>query len=609
MEAVEITKYGNRGSTPTIDKGFRIARIIAALLLGAAFAICTIAATTATAVFTSRFLYLLWAIFSVVFYVLFCLLLHAINFLSRPYNMGTRSWGPYGLNTSRMATLRNAVVIFIAWVPYPLLAGGLMAWDTGDQVATYYGVSFFGFPSGTIWAHHPPATTFLYGKFASLGMRLFGSYYTGFTLLAVIQIALASIAIALLLREFLKSKSATLGARILLIFLTFFPIFPIVFSTIVKDSTNLVVFLWWILLYLKLMQSKFELTKEPLFDVTFIVISLSCFLTKKTSIYVIVLSLLIALILVRPKALYTVLAALIVGASVIIQTVVIEGILYPQLGVVESDSQSAYTPIIQMICRAGYEYPSILNESEQAVFNENVTGVDWDELPERYIPFTTDPCLWSPLYVGEGPVSVENQFSLSEFAPLVAKLFLRCPGAMLRGYICLESGWFSFVSAGTLGWPEDTTTDPLTMQPYFFSGGNEYSWGQITAAARVTEGGNLLKQIYTVVSNIPGINILFYNSVWVSILPTFLFIWTLRKSNRKLKFALVLPILLSAAVLLLSPVSVQLIGGSPSPTRYVMTLVMLVTISPCLLSDCSSKVNNEIQETSNFALMKRQCPK
>ena len=77
--------------------------------------------------------------------------------------------------------------IFMLWLPYILLLyPGIMYWDTGDQVAQFFGISVFGQKPGQIWDHHPFFDTYLYGAFLWLSHAVTGSYIIGIFLHALV---------------------------------------------------------------------------------------------------------------------------------------------------------------------------------------------------------------------------------------------------------------------------------------------------------------------------------------------------------------------------------------------------------------------------------------
>ena len=81
--------------------------------------------------------------------------------------------------------LRDASRMFVCWVPYViLLYPGILYWDTGDQVAQFFGMAVFGQEPGQIWNHHPFLDTYFYGSVIWLGHAVSGHYEVGVFLLS-----------------------------------------------------------------------------------------------------------------------------------------------------------------------------------------------------------------------------------------------------------------------------------------------------------------------------------------------------------------------------------------------------------------------------------------
>ena len=497
------------------------------------------------------------------------------------------SWGPFGMDGSALSVARNWAVVLVCWLPYLILPGVILAWDTGDQIASYLGVSTFGFEPGVLYAHHPVFDTLLYGKLAKIGIDCFGSVAVPLHALAYAQAFAGAGALVMFVRELVTRVGDTWASRALLLAIALFPMVPAIFVTIVKDSTNMAVFLWWLWLYSRFAARRFSRPRVPEL-LALCALTLLCCLTKKTSLYVIAATVALSLLLVRPTArgIMCVLATLLL--PLLVQSVLWEGLYLGRYNVSEGDSQSAFTPLLQMMARAAYENPNVLNDAEKQTFNENVSGVTWEQLPSLYVPYSSDPCFWYPLYAGEAPNA--KDFSAGEVLLLWAKLVRRAPGSMLRGYLSLESGWVSFVNCGAYdSWPEKGAAPcQQTFQAVWKTGANQGVWEGVATYKdiKMTEGGRQIQYFIETLEQVPVVNIPFYICVWTSVLPAYLLrrLLAVRSGTRT---AVSLPVLLSVAVLFLSPVSIQVFRGGPSPTRYGLCAMVLMLVAPALLAMAS----------------------
>lgn len=557
---------------------------ILSIVVAFVFSVGTLAAMTAL-VKTEKYVtdaLVYFAVYAVLFWVVFRGLDLAIPHLLR--RRGEKSWwGPFGMDGSLVSFVRNWVVIFVCWLPYLVLPGVIIAWDTGDQIASYFGNPTFGFGPGVLFDHHPVFTTLLYGKLAKIGIECFGSVAPTLHALAYVQAIAGAGAIAIILRQLLSKVGDAWLSRGILLLLCLFPVVPSSFIVLVKDTLNLPFFLWWVAVFSRLSARRFS-DPKPWEIVALVLLAFFCALTKKTSIYVIAATVVLALLLLRPgrRAFAATMATLLL--PLVLQGVVWNGFVNLRYDVVGGESQAAFTPLLQMMARAAYENPNVLNDAEKQVFDDNLSGITWSQLQANYDPYTSDPCFWAGLRDGGAP-SVKR-FSVVEVGTLWAKLMRRAPGSMVRGYLTLESGWFSFVNPGAFGWPQ--VTAPACQQVFLLQW-NTVSrpevWNQIPSfkTLKVTDGGYFLKRACETLSQVPGISALCFVCVWTAILPAYL-IRRLLAGRSVHRFAMVLPVLFSIAVLYLCPISTQFFRGSPSPTRYSASMVVLLLLVPALLA-------------------------
>ena len=157
------------------DSERRFAGWIFPVFLGFLFACGTNAASMASIPFNKLSFYEQWALFSALFCVTFrygFVLLQKISVEAtgekeenKDESVGKSSkgfvkhfvgWFSFEHQKSWKSKMRDGMRIFMLWLPYILLLyPGIMYWDTGDQVAQFFGISVFGQKPGQIWDHHP----------------------------------------------------------------------------------------------------------------------------------------------------------------------------------------------------------------------------------------------------------------------------------------------------------------------------------------------------------------------------------------------------------------------------------------------------------------------
>ena len=557
---------------------------ILSIVMAFVFSVGTLAATTAL-VKTEKYVtdaLVYFAVYAVLFWVVFRGLDLAIPHLLR--RRGEKSWwGPFGMDGSLVSFVRNWAVIFVCWLPYLVLPGVIIAWDTGDQIASYFGNPTFGFGPGVLFDHHPVFTTLLYGKLAKIGIECFGSVAPTLHALAYVQAIAGAGAIAIILRQLLsKVGDAWLSLGILLL-LCLFPVVPSSFIVLVKDTLNLPFFLWWVAVFSRLSARRFS-DPKPWEIVALVLLAFFCALTKKTSIYVIAATVVLALLLLRPgrRAFAATMATLLL--PLVLQGVVWNGFVNLRYDVVGGESQAAFTPLLQMMARAAYENPNVLNDTEKQVFDDNLSGITWSQLQANYAPFMSDACYWTPLRNGDAPNI--KKFSVAQVGVLWAKLMRRAPGSMIRGYLTLESGWFNFVNVNTHGWPE--TSSPICQQSFsaqWNTVAGPVVWDQIPTykSIKMADGNLFVRRVCEALEQVPCVSVLFFICIWTSVLPAYL-VRRLLGGGSVWHLVMTMPILLSVAVLYLCPVSIQIFRGPPSPTRYSASVVVLLLLVPALLA-------------------------
>ncbi|WEV68965.1 DUF6020 family protein [Bifidobacterium sp. ESL0775] len=480
--------------------------------------------------------------------------------------------------TERPAAIAaDASVLLCCWLPYIiLLFPGVIHFDTGDQIAEYYGMPLYGMNTGKIWDHHPFLDTYLYGWFASLGKALFDNYNIGMYVYALLQAVGFAFGIAWLLAYLAKTDLNRRLLHAFAAFFCFFPVVPMCVMSIAKDTTSAMLFVPWAVMYCKLVDSKLELMRSPGFVTAFALDGLLVALTKKLGLYIVVLCLL-ALVIGKFAAKLKAAAVALGVVLFVIVDMALPKFAYQRLNVVPGTPEAALALPIQMMARAAHDHPDDISDEDRDIVDAYLE-YPWDVISRNYDPWLAVPAIgWT----------VKGRVPVSRFAKAWLDVGLRHPDSYLQGFFCLESGWMTFDAFSVKNQPIPKPMS-VVMLPMTTSDTATYTYGLLQPHTPPTEASETVKQLYRIIVDTPGVNIPFFMALWTSVLPGFVlyYLWRRRKerkrdpdtigaiaSGRSLLLKC-LPWLLTAASLYVCAESLSR-PGRPSPTRFVFQLVLL----------------------------------
>lgn len=470
--------------------------------------------------------------------------------------------------------LRNSLRFFVCWVPYLiLLRPGIVYWDTGDQLAQYFGHSVFGQEPGVIWDHHPFLDTYLYGAFLSIGKSIFNSYNAGIFLFSLVQECCLAIACAYALRILVLRNLAIKVYNILACFLAFFPIVPITGMIMSKDVTYLIVFIVWTAMYVEIASTKLEKLTHPVFTTLFVIITLILPLTKKTGLAIVVFSLLFLVFIKHSKVLLRVTSVFIAVLAVLSTSTVVPNFIYSHTRVIKDDGPSAIVMPILMLARASHYHHSDISEEERAAIDGYLIN-DWDSIGKSYAPFTSDSVS------GFAYQPMHQTSSFTDFAKAWIRVGLRHPGTYITSFFCEESGWITFV--GSTRWTGSTSysdTRPQQLELLTSSHTNEDTFGKVMPSNQPSPSSSFVSSIMNTARTTPVVNVLFSTAFWTAIIPCYLcyILWIRRKSSQNIGFSGIIPYLCSTILLFACPISLSTTGSS-DPTRYALASVLFAPL-------------------------------
>ena len=551
--------------------------------LGFAFACGTNASTDAIVPFNRPYFYVQWLLFAVLFFVAFrigfkIVQMGASNGLAKQVSETSSSSKKFSLlrfeyGQSKKSKIKDSLRILAAWLPYiVLLYPGVLYWDTGDQVAQFFGISAFGQKPGKIWDHHPFFDTYLYGGFIWLGHAITGSYNIGIFF---------AVALACWLGYLKERGIGRVPLRICTMFFCFFPIFPIAFMSLSKDITHASFFIAWLLMFMRLVDTKLEKIKQPSFFFGFLILGLCSSLSKKMGMYIILFCLIILIFgkfRIRFKAVVAGIAAFLFA----IVSIILPNYYYPKANIVPGGGQAAFAMPIELLGRSAHAYPQDVTESEKKAI-ESYLVYSWDQISAQYDPYIADPVTGYKLRKGA---------STPDFLKAWLKIGLRHPMTYFNGFVCLESGWISFSGKNktsvSYGQVEKQVQYPIQLQmdASVHTLVNEDTFGKLIPNKDKNWAQEVVGSITSVMKSIPVVNALTYVAFWTSVFPTFIayLLWRKRRESVSSRTIFqVLPYFVSVVSLFVYPVSHETGNGHGDATRYMFHTLLLAPMMIGLL--------------------------
>lgn len=573
------------------------------VVLGFVFACGTNASTDAIVPFDRPYFYAQWLLFAVLFLAVFqigfkIVQMGASDGLTKQASKTNAFSNKFLLlrfeyGQSKKSKFKDSLRILAAWLPYiVLLYPGVLYWDTGDQVAQFFGISAFGQKPGKIWDHHPFFDTYLYGGFIWLGHAITGSYNVGIFLYAIAQCVFVAVALACWLSYLKERGVGRVPLKICAMFFCFFPFFPIAFMSLSKDITHAAFFIAWLLMFMRLVDTRLEKIKHPSFFLGFLILGLCSSLSKKMGMYIILFCLIILVFgkfRIRFKAAVAGIAAFLFA----IVSIVLPNYYYPKANIVPGGGQAAFAMPIELLGRSAHAYPQDVTDSEKEVI-ESYLVYSWDQISTQYNPYIADPVTGYKLRKGA---------STPDFLKVWLKIGLRHPMTYLNGFVCLESGWISFSgndkSSVSYKDVKKSVQYPvqLQMDASVYTVANEDTLGKLIPNKDKNWAQEIVDSITSMLKSIPVVNVLTYVAFWASVFPTFIayLLWRKRKEyvTAKTMFQL-LPYFVSAASLFVYPVSRVTGGGhGGDATRYMFHTLLLAPIVIGLLLSLKKKPQKE----------------
>ena len=474
---------------------------------------------------------------------------HHNESLSKPFEAFrklTMDWSPRSIITLWCLVTAFWIPYFVAYFP------GVYWYDTSWQLMEYYD------PSVPFTDHHPFMMTYLYVGFAHIGKALFNNAIYGLYLLVLVQSLLSTLAIACTVCYTGKYNTPWKCRFFIAAFLTLFPIIPMMSMSLAKDTFNTPFFVFFSIAFCELWRTQGEILKSVSFNVFFILDVLAVSLTKKTGMYIIVLTLLLLACFVV-KHWSCKIATIVLGSvPYLVVGIIVPTFILPALHIAPGESNEILAVPMQQVANVVHDHKDDLSAAEIDKIQQTY-HMDIDQLQGAYCWYKADPIKGQEL----------SSKDVHALITTWMKQLVKHPGDMIAGWGGLSVAWFSFNVAS--GEERDLSMMlPINNSKHHYQNIEQYiPWTDNTKA------GNAIGRFYAdTLSATPIFNIIWQKAFWATILPCAIMFLILRSKKNKLNLLMLnLPMFITMLVLFAGPISTH-----TEATRYVLPMLYIIPL-------------------------------
>ncbi|MGN1389220.1 MAG: DUF6020 family protein, partial [Bulleidia sp.] len=407
---------------------------------------------------------------------------------------------------------------------------------------------------------HPVFDTMLFAGIIYPVMKISGSWRIGFFAFVLLQALVTSLVLSSSIyfcRNHLKisGKSSTL----MMVIYCLFPFFPFAVQNLSKDSIYAWCYMLFLMFYLAILRTKGRFLKQRKHLILFILACLLCCFTKKTGMYLVLVSLLVLGLWIHSRKL------VVIGAASFLLTGTIIPLAYPSLRITPGGEQEKYSVLFQQTARYVREYPDDVTEEEK----ESIDALlSYDSLAERYEPGSADN-------VKKEAFGISDSKIYQNWLKVWAAEGLRHPDSYINAYFALTAPLFSdFPIAPVI----DSSSHGSLVEEYI----------PLSAAERPAfseKTSSVVRAVYEWFIRIPVLNLLFSEGLFVLLIPLFLIIQFSKIRETRMFRLAALPMLLSILFgCLLAPVA-----SGTEAWRYLVPLIYSVPLELVFLSKTRKK--------------------
>ena len=283
--------------------------------------------------------------------------------------------------------------MLVLWIPWMIMVAPVniaadtvaqLVWARGDHVA-WDPSSRLDLPGYTMSDQHPWADTLIYGTFDKFGLMI-GHEAVGLYLLALLQVVCTAGALSLLVCYMgawhgVPWQVCSVGTVVYALV----PCFGRLPMSVVKDSTFMPFFIAWLVLFVELLRRiRHGERIHPMLVAGLVTISVCCVLTKKTALYVIAISMIVALVVFRKRFVTLISLLLMLGLFSGINSVAAE------LRIAPAGTQESIAITLQQTAYNLLQHGSEISDSDRAVIDA-VYVCSEDQTRELFTKDGSDP--------------------------------------------------------------------------------------------------------------------------------------------------------------------------------------------------------------------------
>ncbi len=284
---------------------------------------------------------------------------------------------------AKKSLLKIWLILMIFWLPYLIIDyPAVIHADSGIMLGEYL--------NNNLGNHHPVLQTIFWGGFVEFGYKAFGSYNIGVFLFVLIQFLYGSFITALLFDYVYNKKYPVAIIALMLIIVAVMPAFSRNATAVCKDSNHTFYFMLMLWLIMKTIDLKDKIWSEGknrylivLWVLTLLLVSFS----KKSGVYVVIITLPFLLIYLRKyKKAFAVAALSFIVALGAYYTA--EYYIENVLNISNDDTKEMYSIPFQQTARYTRDYAADVTRNESSTINK---VLEYGELAELYNPELSDP--------------------------------------------------------------------------------------------------------------------------------------------------------------------------------------------------------------------------